>query len=46
MARHTVLAMQDLYLVVRFTRNWIHYGFLAHIAICVLVAALEGLLGR
>jgi len=38
--------MKDFYLVVRFTRNWIHYGFLAHIAICVSVAALEGVLGR
>jgi len=38
--------MQDLYLVVRFTRNWIHYGFLAHIAICTLVAAVEGILGK
>jgi hypothetical protein len=38
--------MQDIYLVFRFTRNWIHYGFLAHIAICVFVAALEGVLGR
>jgi hypothetical protein len=38
--------MQDIYLVVRFTRNWIHYGFLAHIAICVVIGALEGVLGR
>ena len=38
--------MQDLYLVVRYTRNWIHYGFMAHIAICVIVAAAEGVLGK
>jgi hypothetical protein len=38
--------MQDIYLVVRFTRHWIHYGFLAHIAICVTIAALKGVLGR
>jgi hypothetical protein len=38
--------MQDLYLVVRFTRNWIHYGVLAHIAICTLIAAVEGILGK
>jgi hypothetical protein len=38
--------MQDLILIVRFTRNWIHYGFMAHVAICVLVAAVEGALGR
>jgi hypothetical protein len=38
--------MQDIYLVVRFTRNWIHCGFLGHIAICVVIAALEGVLSR
>jgi hypothetical protein len=38
--------MQDFQQVVRFTRNWIHYGFLAHIAICIFIAALEGVLGR
>jgi hypothetical protein len=38
--------MQDIALVVRFTRNWIHYGFIAHIAICVLIAAVEGMLGK
>jgi hypothetical protein len=38
--------MRDIYLVVRFTRHWIHYGFLAHIAICVTIAALKGVLGR
>jgi hypothetical protein len=38
--------MQDILMVVRFTRHWIHYGFLAHIGICTLVAAIEGLLGK
>jgi hypothetical protein len=38
--------MRDIYLVVRFTRHWIHYGFLTHIAICVTIAALKGVLGR
>jgi hypothetical protein len=37
---------QDIYLVIRFTRHWIHYGFLAHIGICVVVAALKGVLGQ
>jgi hypothetical protein len=41
-----VLAMGDVALVVRFTRNWIHYGFLGHTVVCILVAAVEGLLGR
>lgn len=38
--------MQDLYLVLRFTRHWIHYGLLAHIAVCTVIAAVEGALGR
>jgi len=38
--------MEDVYRVVRFTRHWIHYGILLHIATCILIAAVEGLLGR
>ena len=38
--------MQDVYLVIRFTRHWIHYGFLAHMTVCITIAAIEGLLGR
>ncbi len=38
--------MQDVHLVIRFTRHWIHYGFLSHIVLCTVVAAVEGLLGR
>jgi hypothetical protein len=38
--------MEDLKLILRFTRHWIHYGFLAHIGICTIVAAVKGLLGR
>jgi hypothetical protein len=38
--------MQDVYLVIRFTRNWIHYGLLTHMTLCVVVAAVEGILGR
>jgi hypothetical protein len=41
-----VLAPGDILLVVRFTRNWIHYGFMTHTVICVVIAAVEGLLGR
>jgi len=43
---NTSVAMQDLFLILRFTRHWIHYGFLAHVTVCTLVAAVEGLLGR
>jgi hypothetical protein len=38
--------MQDVVLVIRYTRHWIHYGFIAHVAICTIIAAVEGLLGR
>ena len=38
--------MEDLKLIIRFTRHWIHYGFIAHVAICTIVGAVEGILGR
>jgi len=41
-----VIAMEDLVLIIRFTRHWIHYGFLAHVIVCTLIAAVEGVLGR
>jgi len=34
----------DFGLVLRFTRHWIHYGFIGHTILCVLVAAAEGVL--
>jgi hypothetical protein len=37
---------EDLGLVLRFTRNWIHYGFLAHTAACITIAAVKGMLGQ
>ncbi|HTS74930.1 MAG TPA: hypothetical protein VMG40_01935 [Bryobacteraceae bacterium] len=40
------MAIEDLYLILRFTRHWIHYGVLAHTAVCVLIAAVEGIAGR
>ena len=43
---HTVPVMQDVYLVIRFTRHWVHYGIFAHVLVCTVVAACEGLLGR
>jgi hypothetical protein len=41
-----LVAMQDFYLIIRYTRHWIHYGFLAHIGVCVLIGAFKGVLGR
>jgi hypothetical protein len=37
---------EDLRLIARYTRHWLHYGFLAFVIGTVLVAALEGLLGN
>jgi hypothetical protein len=41
-----IWAMQDIYLIIRFTRHWIHYGLLAHVLVCTLIGAVEGVLGR
>ncbi len=38
--------MSDVTLVMRYTRRWIHYGLFAHIVICTLVGAVEGVVGR
>lgn len=38
--------MDDVRLVIRLTRQWIHYGIFAHTIVCTVVAAVEGLLGR
>ena len=40
------MPIEELRLVIRFTRYWIHYGILTHIGICTCVAAVEGVLGR
>jgi hypothetical protein len=37
--------MQDFCLILRFTRHWIHYGFMTHVTVCSLIAAAKGLLG-
>jgi hypothetical protein len=37
--------MRDVHLIIRFTRHWIHYGFMAHIAVCTLIAAVKGVFG-
>jgi hypothetical protein len=38
--------MSDVFLVLRLTRQWIHYGIFAHTIICTVVAAVEGVIGR
>jgi hypothetical protein len=46
LAPANVLEPSAILLVVRFTRNWIHYGFMTHTLVCVVIAAVEGLMGR
>ena len=38
--------MRDVILVLIYTRRWIHYGFLTHITVCILVGAVKGLMGQ
>ena len=38
--------IKDVYDIIRFTRNWIHYGFISHMAVCITVAAIKGVTGR
>ena len=38
--------MNDVFLVFRETRRWIQYGLFAHVVICTVVGAIEGVLGR
>lgn len=40
------LGYGDISLMFRYTRRWIHYGMLAHILICTLIAAMEGVVFR
>lgn len=40
------VAMRDLYLILRFTRHWIHYGCIAHVSICIVIGAVKGVLGQ
>ena len=41
-----VVPMGDVQLIIRFTRHWIHYGYLAHITVCTIVGAIKGVLGH
>jgi hypothetical protein len=44
-ARRT-FSPSDVTLLCRYTRHWIHYGLFAHIVICTVVGAVEGVFGR
>jgi hypothetical protein len=41
-----VVPMGDVQLIIRFTRQWIHYGYLAHITVCTIVGAIKCVLGH
>lgn len=36
----------DMVLIVRYTRNWVHYGLISFIVLCSLIAALQGAVTR
>ena len=40
------VSKSDVTLVARYTRQWIHYGLFAHIVVCTLIGAVEGVFGR
>jgi hypothetical protein len=35
---------RDAHVIIRLTRNWLHYGALLHVTLCALIAAIEGLI--
>jgi len=37
---------EDVWLIVRFTRHWVHYGWIGFTVVATLVAAVEGLFAR
>ncbi len=37
---------EDMWLVVRFTRHWIHYGWMTFTVLATLIAAVEGVFAR
>ena len=34
----------DVILVIRYTRNWIQYGLIGHSVVCIVIAAVKGVL--
>ena len=37
--------MDDVRLLLHFTRNWMHFGWIGFIAVCTLIGAVKGLGG-
>jgi len=36
------MEFNDVRLVLRYTRHWIHYGWLLHVLTCTLIAGVQG----
>lgn len=34
-------AVQDIILVIRYTRRWLQYGIIGHAVVCIFIAAIE-----
>lgn len=34
-------AVQDIILVIRYTRRWLQYGIIGHAVVCIFIAALQ-----
>ncbi len=43
--RQLRLTNEDWRLIMHFTRNWLHYGWMAMVLFCTLVGAVEGVMG-
>ena len=39
-------ALVDAWLVLRYTRHWIHYGSISFVVICAVIAAVRGVAGQ
>lgn len=37
--RHTDRRMEDILLVIRYTRRWLQYGIILHAVVCIVIAA-------
>lgn len=33
--------LEDIVLVIRYTRRWLQYGIIGHAVLCILIAAIE-----
>ncbi|HLJ47478.1 MAG TPA: hypothetical protein VKU01_15785 [Bryobacteraceae bacterium] len=43
--RELLLTRDDWRLIMHFTRNWLHYGWMAATAFCVIAGAVERFMG-